>query len=109
MAHRSFGIGSRLLTAAVNVMFGGKLTDAATCYKAMHRSVYSSLPLVGNGFDLDFELAARIVRGGYRLREVPIRYEPRSLAEGKKIRAIDGLRAIRLLLRVRFGLGLVRH
>jgi len=104
VAHRSFGIGSRLLTAAVNMMFGGKLTDAATCYKVMHRSVYDSLPLVGNGFDLDFELAARIVRGGYRIREVPIRYEPRSLSEGKKIRPIDGLRAIRLLLLVRFGL-----
>jgi glycosyltransferase involved in cell wall biosynthesis len=91
VAHRSFGLGSRVLTAAVNTMFGGKLTDAATCYKVMHRSVYDSLPLVGNGFDLDFELAARIVHGGYRIREVPIRYDPRSLAEGKKIRPIDGL------------------
>jgi dolichol-phosphate mannosyltransferase len=104
LAHRSFGAGSRALTAMINVMFRGKLTDAATCYKAMHRSVYEALPLAGSGFELDFEIAARLLRADCRIVELPIRYEPRSLAQGKKIRPVDGFRAVKQLLLLRFGL-----
>jgi glycosyltransferase involved in cell wall biosynthesis len=103
VAHRSFDLAARVLTLAINVMFGGRLTDAATCYKAMPRSLYTTMRLVGNGFDLDFEIAARILLGRYRVREVPITYEPRSFAAGKKIRAVDGLRSLRLLLLLRLG------
>jgi glycosyltransferase involved in cell wall biosynthesis len=98
VAHRSFDLGARALNGATNLLFGGSLTDAATCYKAMHRRVYRSLPLVGNGFELDFEIAARILRAGWRVAEVPIRYEPRTLAAGKKVRPLDGLRCLRQLL-----------
>jgi glycosyltransferase involved in cell wall biosynthesis len=104
VAHRLFGIGSRMLTALINVLFGGNLTDAATCYKAMHRSIYETLPLRGTGFELDFEISARLIRRGCRIKELPIRYRPRSLDEGKKIRAVDGLRSIKQILAVRFGL-----
>ena len=104
LAHRSFGAGSRALTLMINVMFRGKLTDAATCYKAMHRSVYETLPLAGSGFELDFEIAARLLRTDCRILELPIRYEPRSLAQGKKIRPVDGFRAVKQLLLLRFGL-----
>ena len=104
LAHRSFGAGSRALTSMINVLFRGKLTDAATCYKAMHRSVYETLPLAGSGFELDFEIAARLLRTECRILELPIRYEPRSLAQGKKIRPVDGFRAVKQLLLLRFGL-----
>jgi glycosyltransferase involved in cell wall biosynthesis len=103
-AHRSADLGGRFLNATVNLLFGGALTDAATCYKAMHRAVYRSLPLVGGGFELDFEIAARLLRGRYRIVEVPIRYEPRTRAAGKKVRAADGLRCLVHVLRLRFGL-----
>jgi glycosyltransferase involved in cell wall biosynthesis len=45
---------------------------------------------------------ARLTRkAGHVIREVPIAYSPRSVAEGKKIRAIDGVRALVTLLRER--------
>ena len=103
-AHLSFDIGGRALTTAINVMFSGNLSDAATCYKVMHRSVYKELPLVGNGFDLDFELSARILMGNFRIAELPITYEPRSLADGKKIRPIDGVHGMKLLIKLKMGL-----
>ena len=38
-----------------------------------------------------------------KIREIPIRYYPRSFEQGKKIRWADGLIALWVLLRYRFG------
>ncbi|MBV9469140.1 MAG: hypothetical protein JOZ57_07825, partial [Abitibacteriaceae bacterium] len=78
----------------------------ATCYKLMRRELAQQLQLRGNGFDLDFEIAAKLAklsRQGVRIREVPVSYHPRTELEGKKIRALhDGWRAALTLLKYRF-------
>jgi len=51
-----------------------------------------SLNLVGGGFDLDFELVDKILLAGYTIHEVALDYTPRTYAQGKKIKAWDGLR-----------------
>jgi glycosyltransferase involved in cell wall biosynthesis len=104
VAHRSFDLAARFLNGTVNVLFGGRLTDAATCYKAMHRSVYRSLKMNGGGFELDFEIAARLLQAQVRIVEVPITYEPRTVAAGKKVRPVDGLRCLKQILLLRLGL-----
>jgi len=103
-AHSAFALAARCLTFIINLLFGGKLTDSATCYKLMHRRVYRELELVGNGFDLDFEMASRVLKRGYRVAELPISYSPRTLAAGKKIRPVDGLLGLWMIVRVRLGL-----
>ena len=52
------------------------------------------------GFEVCSEITARLRRGGHQIWEIPIDYSPRSVADGKKIRAIDGLRAIWTLARL---------
>ena len=54
------------------------------------------------GFETDHELSAKLIRAGITIREVPIVYTPRSVGEGKKIRPIDGLVAIKTLIKYRF-------
>ena len=44
---------------------------------------------------------ARVLRLGYRIHEVPIRYYARSRAEGKKLTWLDGIRAIGKLVQLR--------
>ena len=63
-----------------------------------------SLNLTCTGFDLDFELPDKILLGGHQILEIPIGYDPRTYAEGKKIKAKDGLKAILIMLRDRLGL-----
>ncbi len=77
------------------------ITDPLTAYKVYPAHVLKSLRVETRGFETDHELTAKLVHAGVELREVPIAYEPRSVAEGKKIRAVDGLIAIRTLLRYR--------
>jgi dolichol-phosphate mannosyltransferase len=90
-AHAYWGV--RLLTFMTNLLFGGSLTDVATATKMVRADVLKALNLTGSGFDLDFELV-----------EVPINYRPRTYAQGKKIRAKDGLHALAVMLRDRLGL-----
>jgi dolichol-phosphate mannosyltransferase len=93
---------NQFLTGATNVLFGGRLTDMETCYKVMASDVAKSLNLESNRFDIEPEITAKLLRAGHSILELPIRFEPRSRAQGKKIGWKDGVRAIQVLLKYRF-------
>jgi glycosyltransferase involved in cell wall biosynthesis len=91
--------GILLLNAAINLLYGSRYTDSGTECKLIRTSVFQALDLHCSGFDLDFEICTRLALGGYAYGEVPIGYCPRSIAEGKKLRAFrDGLAALRVVL-----------
>ena len=93
---------NQVLTGATNLLFGGRLTDMETCYKVMAADVARSLDLESNRFDIEPEITAKLLRAGHSILELPIRFEPRSRAQGKKIGWRDGVRAIQVLLKYRF-------
>jgi glycosyltransferase involved in cell wall biosynthesis len=93
---------NQVLTAATNILYGGRLTDMETCYKVMAAEVAKSLNLESNRFDIEPEITAKLLRAGHSIVELPIRFEPRSRAQGKKIGWRDGVRAIQVLLKYRF-------
>ena len=95
-------LGVRFLTWLTNLLYGARLTDVATGAKMVRVDVLKSLNLTGKGFDLDFELTDKLLRAGYEIVEVPITYQPRTIAEGKKIRPWDGIWALRVIVRDRF-------
>ncbi|HEY1409232.1 MAG TPA: hypothetical protein VF434_09835, partial [Promineifilum sp.] len=49
------------------------------------------------------ELPDKILLAGHEILEIPISYNPRTYAEGKKIKTRDGLRALVTMLRDRLG------
>jgi glycosyltransferase involved in cell wall biosynthesis len=93
---------NKLLPLLVRLLYGARLTDEATCYKAFRRELLQSVPLECERFEFCPEVTAKVLRLGHRIVEVPIRYAARSLAEGKKIRWTDGVEAIWTLLKFRF-------
>lgn len=95
-------VGNRLTTMWASVLFKTRLRDIHTCLKVAPRQVWRSLGLTSDGFELDSEATARFLKAGYRIREVPASYTPRSIPQGKKLRWTDGLRVVTALLRVRF-------
>jgi dolichol-phosphate mannosyltransferase len=94
--------GNMLVTRAINWLFGGRLTDAATATKLVRTDVVGRLNLKGARFDLDFELPCKLLKHGYRIDQVPVSYRPRTAAEGKKIRPWDGLEALWVIFKLRF-------
>jgi len=95
-------IGNAALTMLANVLFGGRLTDMETAYKAFRRHVLDGITLRCVGFDFEPELTAKLLRAGHRIIEVPIGYNPRRADEGKKIRWTDGIDAVFTLVKCRF-------
>jgi glycosyltransferase involved in cell wall biosynthesis len=96
-----FYYGRRLLPFVTNVLYGTGITDEATCYKMFRREVLTSIPLTCERFDFCPEVTAKIARRGYKIYEVPIHYEARTAAEGKKIGWRDAFDAIWALLKFR--------
>jgi dolichol-phosphate mannosyltransferase len=79
------------------------LTDTVTAYKLFRREFLQSLELETTGFELDHEITAKSAARGMRIVEVPIRYYPRSKAEGKKIGVKDWFRGTRTFWKYRHG------
>lgn len=95
-------LANRILTAAANVLYGAGITDEATAYKAFRISVLRSLRLTCERFEFCPEVTAKTRRLGLRIAEVPIGYNARGIAEGKKIQARDGFQALWTLVKYRF-------
>jgi dolichol-phosphate mannosyltransferase len=90
-----------MLRLAVKVLFGQKLTDEATCYKAFRRTLINRMDLECQRFEFCPEVTAKAIRMGETIKELPITYEPRTKAAGKKIRWTDAPEAFITLWRYR--------
>lgn len=101
-AHAYWGV--RFLSTLNNLLFGGHLTDVLTATKMIRRDVVAPLNLTCTGFDLDTELPNKIKLSGHNILEIPISYDPRTYAEGKKIKTSDGFKSIFIMFRDRLGL-----
>ena len=103
--HQGLGayLGGRSLSVVGYLFTGRYLTDTVTAFKLFHRADIAALPLDTSGFELDHEITARMLARGRRIVEVPIRYYPRTRAEGKKIGARDWFIATRTFWKYRRG------
>ena len=97
-----FYLGGRLVSWVTNILYGQHLTDEPTCYKFFDADFLKSIPLSCQGFEFCPEVTAKVCKKGIKIHEIPIRYYPRSIAEGKKINWKDGLQAIWTLIKYRF-------
>lgn len=91
-----------LLTNLTNLLYGSRLTDMETAYKAFRTKVIKGIRLRAIEFEFEPEITARILKKGVSILEVPIQYRPRTRTEGKKISLKDGVEAIYTLLRCKF-------
>lgn len=84
-------IGNKLITGFFNFITGASLSDVASCYKLLSTQLLKDLDIQSNGFGLEAEISAKLVKGNYRITEIPINYTRRSKQEGKKLRLKDGI------------------
>ncbi|MBA3639325.1 MAG: glycosyltransferase family 2 protein [Acidobacteria bacterium] len=96
-------LGGRSLSLAALACTGRYLTDTVTALKLFPRELLMSLTLTASGFELDHEITAKVLALGKRIVEVPVRYYPRSRAEGKKIGWRDWVTGVRTFYRFRNG------
>jgi glycosyltransferase involved in cell wall biosynthesis len=90
------------LLLVANVLYNSILSDLSTCYKVFRRDLIRDMDLQSNGFEIEAELTARILKSGQRIYEVPITYNGREWSEGKKIRWSAAPAVLWALLKYRF-------
>lgn len=93
---------NKLLTLVSNMVNDLNLTDMETGYKAIRTDVLKRLRLKSRTFTIEPELTCRLAQWGARIYEVPVSYFGRTYAEGKKINAWDGIKALGAILYYRF-------
>ncbi|MFN3373174.1 MAG: glycosyltransferase family 2 protein [Chloroflexus sp.] len=94
-------IGNKFLTFLTNFLFNCWISDMETCYKVVRTDILRDLRLESNDFRIEPEIAAKVLRRGYRIYEVPVSYLGRTYEEGKKMKPIQGFYAIFALLKYR--------
>ena len=95
-------LGNKGLTFLTNFLFNCWISDMETCYKVMRTEIMRDLQLQSNDFRLEPEIAAKVLKRGQRIYEVPVSYLGRTYEEGKKMKPSQGLYAILALLQYRF-------
>ena len=100
--HKSYYWGGKLISGLTNLFYGVYLTDVCTCYKVFKAEIIKKMEMNSDGFDLEAEITAKILKKKYKITEVPISYNPRSIKQGKKIKPKDGLIAVWRLFYYRF-------
>lgn len=95
-------IGNKILTLLTNVLYNTSLSDMETCYKLFPRELIQSIKFHSDRFNFEPEITAKILKKGYRIYEVPIKYFGRDWKEGKHISWKDGFSAVWALIKYRF-------
>jgi dolichol-phosphate mannosyltransferase len=96
-------LGGRSLSLVMLACTGHYLTDTVTALKLFPRTLLPELKLETTGFETDHEITAKVLARGLRIAEVPVRYYPRSKAEGKKIGLRDWFIGARTFWKYRNG------
>jgi len=100
-AYKLAYLGGRIITKTTNILFFSHITDEPTGYKVFDAKLLKSIKLNGNKFEWEPEITAKVLKRGYKIYEVPIKYYPRTFEEGKKINWRDGIQAIWNLIKYR--------
>ena len=104
-SHSAYGFwyvaGNRVINLMANMLYNSWLSDICNCYKVAETDVLRSLGLSEDGFGIDAEIPALLLRSGRKIYEVPVTYSARSREEGKKLTAADGARLLGTLVRCR--------
>ncbi len=94
-------IANKLLTFETNLLYNTILSDMETGYKVFRHEVLQGIQLRANRFDFEPEFTAKILKRKVRIYEVPISFNPRNYADGKKITIKDAFSAFWALLKYR--------
>lgn len=95
-------LANKVLTLITNILFGAKLTDMETCYKAFKTEFIKDINIKSDRFDFEPEITAKVLKKKAKIKEAPIKYSGRTFEEGKKITWKDGIHAILALIKFRF-------
>lgn len=96
---RGHRAGNRLLTGLVRLVFGDRITDMLSGYRALSRRFVKSFPALSTGFETETELTVHALELRMPMGEVATRYRERAEGSQSKLRTLrDGARILRTIV-----------
>ena len=92
-------LGNKFLTVCSNLFSDIHLSDMETCYKCFRSEIIKNIIIQSKQFGFEPEVTAKIAKLNCRIHEMPVFYNQRSYAEGKKIGVLDGFEALWCILK----------
>jgi glycosyltransferase involved in cell wall biosynthesis len=93
--------GNRLVLMTINSLFGAKLTDVLSGYRAFSRRFFKTVPALSRGFEIETEITLHALDHHVPVVEVPVAYRARPAGSESKLRTIrDGYRVLWAILRL---------
>ena len=80
-------IGNKVITTIFNLLYNTTFTDIYSCYFAFKKDLLDANSLSSRGFEQHAEILSKVIKKCKKFYEIPIRYNGRTISEGKKIRA----------------------
>jgi glycosyltransferase involved in cell wall biosynthesis len=101
-AYRRFHVfGNWLVRTMINVIFGSRLTDIMSGYRAFTREAAVNLPIIAYGFDVETEMTVQCLYRKWVVREVPVSYRARPEGSESKLNTFqDGMLVLFRILNV---------
>lgn len=98
---RPYYMAAVISTWMINTFYHKNFTDIIGSKFYRTASLKKLYPITDRTITFDFEVVSKLCKRGYRIKEIPVSYQPRSRREGKKIKMFDSLPALWALLKVR--------
>jgi glycosyltransferase involved in cell wall biosynthesis len=94
-------LGNLALTAALNLLYGVRLSDTQAGFRAIRRELWQRLPLEASRYEVETEVLVRALQAGARVVEVPVTRSAREHGKSTLHGLRDGTRILACMLRLR--------
>jgi glycosyltransferase involved in cell wall biosynthesis len=91
-------IGNPILTGALNMLFGTRISDTHSGFRAFTKEALARMDLHSPGMEFASEMIIEAANKGLRISEIPIEYRPRGGGKPKLSSFQDGWRHLRFMM-----------
>lgn len=99
LKERPFYLGTIITTFLTNLFYHKEFTDIIGTRFYRTEALKKIAPQM-SGIGFDFEVVSKFCKCGFKIKEVPVRYKPRT--KGKKVKASDIIPAVITMLKIKF-------
>lgn len=95
---RGHNFGNTLVCTLIRVLWGQRVNDVMTGYRAFSRHFVKSCPVLAQGFEIETEMTLHTIDKRMSLVEVPIQYRDRPEGSVSKLNTVsDGIRVLKTI------------
>ena len=95
-------VGNYFINWIFNRLYKSNFRDVLCCTKILKKEILKSLSLKSNGFSIETEIMTKLALRNYVITEQQIRYNRRTVEEGKKLRLLDSWSIIWTIIKYKF-------